>query len=348
MSKKPICWGSGLLALDVILNGSPNTPPKLTAGGSCGNVMTILSYLGWNSYPVARLKNNDATKEIFSDLHRWGVSTDFVLSEPTGSTQIIIHRILKNKKGQSVHRFEFRNPITGNWFPGYKPFLSKEVPELIKKMPVPKVYYFDRINRAAIDLAVEAKSQGAVIFFEPSSIGDPKLFEQCLQTTDIIKFSNERIPNYKTLFKKSKVYLEIETLGKDGLNFRCTKSSQPKWTHVEPFELSDLTDSAGAGDWCSAGIINALCRHGLVGLKKKGIREVKAGLLAGQVLGAINCFFDGARGIMYSVNQSSFEKARKANTPERNSLIKDVLFKSTQSTYTEFDLQTIEANIFNS
>lgn len=348
MSKKPICWGSGLLALDVILNGSPATPPKLTAGGSCGNVMTILAYLGWSSYPVARLKNNGASKEIFLDLHRWGVNTDFVLTEPTGSTSIIIHRILKNKKGSPVHRFEFRNPSTGSWFPGYKPFLSKQVCELLKKMPTPKLYYFDRVNRAAIDLAVEAKNRGGVVFFEPSSIGDPRLFEECLQTTDIIKFSNERIPDYKTLFEKSRVYLEIETLGKDGLNFRCMKSRIRKWIHVKPFVLSDLTDSAGAGDWCTAGIIDTLCREGYVGFKKNSIDRVKTGLHVGQVLGAINCFFDGARGIMYNIDKDTFKSVSKRNAASVDSLHREVLFTSTKSTYKEFDLQTIEREIFNS
>lgn len=347
MSKKPICWGTGLLALDVILNGSPSTPPKLTVGGSCGNVMTILSYLGWSSYPVARLKNNDASEEIFSDLERWGVKTDFVYKEPTGSTSIIIHRILKNKKNQSVHRFEFRNPNTGAWFPGYKPFLSKEVPELIKKMPAPNIYYFDRINRAAIDLAREAKNQGAVVFFEPSSIGDPRLFEQCLQTTDIIKFSNERIPDYKTQFKRSKVYLEIETLGKEGLNFRCTKSRSSKWTLIKPFIVSDLTDSAGAGDWTTAGIIDSLCREGFSKFKRNSNRQIKMGLQRGQILGALNCFFDGARGIMYNIEKSAFQTLSKKDTSKLNLLNKDSLFKTIKSTHKEFDLKTIEKQIFN-
>lgn len=348
MSKKSICWGTGLLALDVILNGSHSTPPKLTAGGSCGNVMAILAYLKWESYPIARLKNDEASKEILNDLKRWGVRTDFILTESTGSTAIIIHRILKNKKGQSVHRFEFRNPTTGKWLPGYKPFLSKEVPELLKKMPNPNVYYFDRVNRAAIDLAVEAKRLGAVVFFEPSSINDPKLFEECLATTDIIKFSSERIPDYKTRFKKNKVYLEIETLGKDGLNFRCAKSRSAKWNNVSSFEISEHVDSAGAGDWCSAGIIDELCNEGWQTFKRKGIREIKAGLQAGQALGAMNCFFDGARGIMYNVDESSFKAATRKNILKSNLLSKEKLFKDEASTYKEFDFQVIEKRIFGS
>ena len=30
---KSICVGSGLIALDIILNGNPNIPPKYQAGG---------------------------------------------------------------------------------------------------------------------------------------------------------------------------------------------------------------------------------------------------------------------------------------------------------------------------
>jgi len=51
---KPTAWGIGLIALDLILDGG-DPKPRLSAGGTCGNVMAILSRLGWNAVPVARL-----------------------------------------------------------------------------------------------------------------------------------------------------------------------------------------------------------------------------------------------------------------------------------------------------
>lgn len=347
LSNNSVCWGSGLLALDVILNGSPSTPAKLTAGGSCGNVMTILSYLGWSSYPVARLKNNLASEEIFTDLERWQVKTDFILKESTGSTSIIIHRIFKNEKGQSVHRFEFRDPTSGTWFPRFIPYLSKQIPDMVKRMPSPHVYYFDRVNRAALDLATQAKKHEAVVFFEPSSIGDPKLFEECLRVTDIIKFSNERIPDYKRLYENNMVHLEIETLGKEGLNFRFAKNKS-KWTHMDPFNISNPIDSAGAGDWCTAGIIDNLCKEGLKGLKKWNISEIKFGLQKGQFLGAMNCFFEGARGMMYYVDKASFRSLVGIENLRLDELKKEDLFKSIKSTYKEFDLKMVESSFFDS
>jgi len=60
----PICIGAGLVALDVVINGNPKIPLKLFAGGSCGNVLTILSFLNWDAFPVARLKKKRCVKEI--------------------------------------------------------------------------------------------------------------------------------------------------------------------------------------------------------------------------------------------------------------------------------------------
>ena len=48
---------------------------KLSAGGSCGNVLSILGYLGWDSYPVARLANDEAGAGVMHDLKRWHIHT---------------------------------------------------------------------------------------------------------------------------------------------------------------------------------------------------------------------------------------------------------------------------------
>jgi sugar/nucleoside kinase (ribokinase family) len=308
VNKKPICIGAGLVALDVILNGDPKTPPKIFAGGSCGNVLTILSFLEWRTYPIARLANNPASKELVDDLKSWKVNTLLVSRTSDGSTPIIIERIKKDKQGNPIHRFEFRNPEDGEYLPGYKPVLSKEVENLVKVSPVPKTFYFDRVNRASIELAKTYKDLGSFIFFEPSSISEPRLFEECLNICDVIKFSSDRIPNYSELYPKQRVPLEIETAGKDGLRYRYGKSlSSLKWTHLKPYKIGGFVDGAGAGDWCSAGVISRIGTSGshvFRNLRKKKIEEA---LLFGQALGAVNCCFDGARGIMYNLSKSTID-----------------------------------------
>lgn len=308
-----VCIGAGLVALDVILNGKPETPPKFHAGGSCGNVLSILSYLSWTSFPVARLAKNAATQEIEEDFKMWEVQTSLVSKTDEGSTPIIIHRILRDKDGKPKHKFEFKDPDTSAWLPRYKPVLNKEVEAIVQKQPKSKVFYFDRINRSSIELAKANKANGAVIFFEPSSIGNnEKIFNECLQVADIIKFSSERISNYAQLFPKQQVPLEIETIGKEGVRYRYSKEKEATdWITVNPYRIKDAIDSAGAGDWCSAGVIDRLCKEGSISFNSANSTDVKSALQYGQLLGALNCCFDGARGIMYSISKTDFDKMVK-------------------------------------
>lgn len=300
MMKKPTCLGAGLVALDVILNGSPATLPKLSAGGSCGNVLSILGYLGWNSFPVARLANDQAGAELVLDLNRWHVNTRFLSINDDGITPIIIHRILKDKQGKPLHRFEFRDPETKFWLPQFKAITKNIAAEIIDKKPLPQVFYFDRMNPGTFELVNYLKQRGCVIFFEPSSIKDTKQFEKFLALTDILKYSADRIPDYKDKYASLKCFLEIETVGKDGLLYRSKKNSNPnQWKAVKGFNLNDVKDAAGAGDWCSSGIISQICIDGREGLYSCGVNQIEYALNIGQALGALNCLFDGARGLMY-------------------------------------------------
>ncbi len=298
--KKPICFGAGLVALDVILNGSPATLPKLSAGGSCGNVLTILSFLGWDSYPIARLSNDRASQELVLDLNRWQIHTDHLFVNEDGRTPIIIHRIKRDKLGKPIHRFEFRDPDTGSWLPQYKPITKNLASEILQSTVSPKVFYFDRINPGTFELAQTLKANGTIICFEPSSIKDKKQFEEFLSVTDILKFSSDRIPDYKKLYKSPRCFLEIETRGKEGLLYRSKKHTDPNaWKTIPGFILGEIVDAAGAGDWCTAGIIHSLCSKGHTALSKTGVKQIQKALQFGSALGALNCFYDGARGLMY-------------------------------------------------
>jgi fructokinase len=298
--KKPVCFGAGLVALDVILNGSPATLPKLSAGGSCGNVLAILGFLEWHSYPIARLANNRAGDELVKDLVRWHIHTDHLQRNEDGRTPIIIHRIKRDRNGNPIHRFEFRDPETGSWLPQLKPITKNLAAEILQKNLLPDVFYFDRLNPGTFELAKNLRSKGTIIFFEPSSIKDKDQFEQFLAVTDILKYSHERLPDYKALFPSPMCLLEVETRGKEGLIYRSKNNEVPTHWHVIPgFILGAIQDAAGAGDWCTAGIIHLLCAGESKELFKADVKRLHKALLFGSALGAMNCFYDGARGLMY-------------------------------------------------
>ncbi|MCP9749497.1 PfkB family carbohydrate kinase [Ferruginibacter sp. HRS2-29] len=297
----PVCIGAGLVALDVIISDTNDTPTQFLAGGSCGNVNAILGFLGWSSYPIARLSKTVATELLLADLHNWKVNSDLISVSDDGSTPIIIHRILKDRKGFPKHRFEFRNPEDGKYLPSYKPCLAKSVDSIFNTRKKTDIFYFDRINRASIELAKLYKTEGAIIFFEPSSAKDIKGFTECLEVADIVKFSSDRITNYSELFEKCRVKLEIETLGEKGLQYR--RSMEKKWHSVNGYSIDNLVDAAGAGDWCTAGVINTLYN-----LNKNidfiSNKEIVKSLRFGQALSALNCTYEGARGLMYNISRS--------------------------------------------
>src|SRR5574337_794923 len=138
----PTCMGSGLVALDVIYE-KPKNNPKFRAGCSCGNVLTILSYFGWNSYPISRLGNDQEGNRIIEDMKRWNVKTDFVELDSKIDSPRIIERISEGKIPK--HRFYLKCEH-GNWLPQRKPFLLKSLEVIQNKFPQSNVFYFDRAS----------------------------------------------------------------------------------------------------------------------------------------------------------------------------------------------------------
>ena len=308
-SPKAICFGTGLVALDVIMNGNPNTQPKFLAGGSCANVLVILSFFGWKSYPIARLSDKPSAKLLFEDLQKQNVNLDLISQSNDGSTPVIIHRILKDSENHPKHRYEFKIPKTNIWFPSYKPVLSNNVPDISSFSLTPKIFYLDRVSRSSIDLAKHYKQNGSLIFFEPSSISEEKQFKECLLLADILKFSNDRLPQFKDLYPTRQVSIEIETLGANGLLYRSFRNKTDEWRFMPALNIENAMDNAGAGDWCSAGIIHALYENFedpiLPGVT---INKLQQAIVFGQFLSALNCNFFGARGLMYNLTYQEITK----------------------------------------
>ena len=61
------CWGVGFVAMDVV---DVEGDRFAAVGGSCGNVMAILAWLGWTARPIARL-GGDATGDFIRRGATW-------------------------------------------------------------------------------------------------------------------------------------------------------------------------------------------------------------------------------------------------------------------------------------
>jgi fructokinase len=275
-------------------------------------VLTILSYLGWKSSPISRLSDDDNTDHLFDDLEEWGVSTDYISSESSGSTPIIIHKISVNAAGEPVHSFSWRCPCCGAHLPGYKPVLANHALELSETLPSSQVFFFDRASRGTLHLAAACSEKGSLVVFEPSGIGDAKLLAEAWSLAHIVKYSHERLADITELDldRRHGALLEIETHGEAGLRYRSRLPKCPTrgWKKVSATAPQKVVDAAGSGDWTTAGILDGLARGGLKVLKRTSPRKLADALQQAQALAAWNCGFEGARGGMYQVSKAVFRR----------------------------------------
>jgi fructokinase len=169
----------------------------------------------------------------------------------------------------------------------------------------------DRLSRAALILAQKVSSSGGIVFFEPSSKSDPKLFSEAIKVAHVVKYAEQRVAASKEGIcqNSTSAILEICTQGSDGLVWRFKRNSKwSKWKNSKAVKAPYVADTCGSGDWCSAGIISQVCQNGFSGLIESSTDSISQAIEYGQLLAAWNCGFEGARGGMYAVPKENFHK----------------------------------------
>jgi fructokinase len=271
--------------------------------------MTILSQLGWNAAPIARLADDPASSLVIADLQRWGVSVARMRLHPSAKTPIIVQRIRKDAAGIPFHTFSFSCPGCGRRLPSFQPVTTTSIESIISQSERPDVVFIDRASRSSITLAEAASKQGAVVFFEPCGFSNVSHFNEMLKVAHVVKYSHDRLVDVGELEWKPQMLLEVQTLGRGGLRFRTSLDSTAKrWKSLQAEPVHRLTDTAGCGDWFSGGLIHTVCRGGLKHLKRCSLDRLLAALNFGQALAAWNCGFQGARGGMYNLSSDQFAK----------------------------------------
>jgi fructokinase len=296
--KQPIIVGTGLIALDVIVDADAPSNMRILTGGTCGNVLSIMSYLGWASYPVARLNGDEASKQVRNDLARWGVNLDFANLSPHGNTPIIVQKLKSRASGRSSHSFSWSCPTCGADLPRFKPVVRSSAKTVISEIEQPSVFFTDRCSPASLMLAREYSRKGALVVFEPSSLGDLDVFEEIVSVSHVLKYSADRLGTISEFNLKTRPYLQIETLGERGLRYR-TGSGSVSWRELSSLPIANIVDTCGAGDWMTAGLIHKIGATGSCGLLDATPKDVEDALEIGQAMAGWNCHFVGARGGMY-------------------------------------------------
>lgn len=290
MTTPPVIVGTGRLTLDVLVRaGEPRAAARSQAGGTCGNVLANLAWLGWHAYPLADLGDDDPGRRFSRDLARFGVRLDLVRRFADQETPVILHHLRDTPAGPE-HRFSSRCPYCGGTLQYYEPVPDDRVRDRLPQVPPASVCFFDRDSPGALRLAAHCRAEGAVVVYEPNYAGPESDLAGALAVADVLKFSREKLPGLAESRDLTGPTLVIETRGADGLRYRDRDAA---WRHLPAIRVPVVRDAGGAGDWCTAGFLHVWTAGG----------EIAEALRFGQALGAWNCAFEGARGGMYVVER---------------------------------------------
>lgn len=305
--KKYSIIGSGQYNWDrIVLRNYPHgfTPGKRNscweeilveeAGGTCGNVMCMLSRLGWKVYPQVKLIDNDEGKQLADSLTSYGCDATHISFDPKGgfSGMTCTHR-RSNKTGEHELGLSTFGP-NGSQYPKITELrIRDEVPVFLENLSkVPDVYFFDHNEAGPRKIAEELRRHGSLIYYECENNREWNKVIKSVQVADIVKFSDENVPD-PTFCEDYKDKLFIQTQGSKGLQFKLRDG---EWIHVQPQKVSNVVDWEGCGDTITAVFLYELGNLGLPKVSELTEEQVKTALTAATEKAALCTQYYGSKG----------------------------------------------------
>jgi fructokinase len=293
--QRPKLVSSGFATVDAMAQGHLRAAP----GGTAFNVARALRSFGWSTAFVGTVGDDPAGRFLKGEAGDAGIDVEWLELDPTWTTPVIVQEELRGD-----HVWRFKCPICGAPFAKHRPAATSVALEVLRDSDIPDVFFFDRATLFTLTLAERWSLEGSFIMFEPAGRGRPQLFERAVAVADLIKFSSERGAAFTDLIAERQA-LTIETRGDRGARFRLP--AKTSWHNLAAEILPILVDSAGAGDWTSAGILNYLVESRGAG-KKLNLESANAALRAGQHEGALACGWEGVHpGALRQIEGGDFE-----------------------------------------
>ena len=299
--------GTGIFNLDtIVVREYPEGPSRQRVfnercvleeiGGTCGNVMTMLSHLGERVFPIARFDDSPEGLRLTGDLLRYGCDCRYVSNTPDGGTTTLrcVHR--QDKDGNHILRSRIGSP-GGSRFPSRKFLRGRdEAPAFLDSLGfTPYVFFFDDPAAGHRVLARGLRGKGTLVYFEPSHM-ESRTDLECVASSDIVKFSNQNIPDtdFNDAFGDK---LFIQTLGADGLRFNLRGEG---WVTLPPVRCEHVADWEGAGDWTTSMLIHGLCARGILSVDAMTRGNITEVLQNAQEVASRSVAYLGSKGIIHA------------------------------------------------
>lgn len=272
---------SGFTTVDVIMGDSMRVSP----GGTATNVARALQSLGWETQLVGTIGADPAGHFLKAELEADGVGVRHLRQDCDWTTPVVLQTEYRGD-----HVWRFRCPVCATAFAKHRPTPNDKAKTLVDDLPRPDVFFFDRASLFTLSLAEEWAQRGTFVVFEPAGLGRVQLFDRAIGVAQLVKFSSERAPAFKERLTAFSEATLVETRGAEGAQVRFT--GEEGWTHYSPEEVVNKVDSAGAGDWTTAGLLDKLfARPAAEDLFSP--ERVGCAIANGQSLGALACSWKG-------------------------------------------------------
>jgi hypothetical protein len=263
-------------------------------GGTAGNVMSILAWMGWHTLPAARLDDSEVGLQLKADLESYGCDTRCLTNTPDGGTTIldIIHKT--GRDGKSKTAYMAHSPRGGR-FVNHRFWTLKQAQALFDSLDkMPDIFFFDRCAPGNILLAELFHERGVLVYYEPNEPID-RNFLRAVAASDIVKFSNEKHSDVSFTDEYTDK-LFIQTMNEKGLRFKLRSDD---WIKVLPEYNPDFVDGEGAGDWTTSAFINEMGHHHMLSFDKIHQPNVYHCLEEAQRVASKSVSYMGAKGLIH-------------------------------------------------
>lgn len=299
--------GTGIFNLDtIVVRDYPAGPAQQRTytekrvleeiGGTCGNVVTMLSHLGEQVFPVARFDDGPEGLKLTEDLRSYGCDCRFVSNTPNGGTTTLLCTHKLDRDGNHVLSFRTGSP-GGSHFPRRKFIRCRdEAPAFLESLDfTPDVFFFDDPAAGHRVLAKGLREKGTLVYFEPASVKENADL-QSVEYSNIVKFSNQNIPDV-SFTEEFRDKLFIQTMGSEGLRFNLSGQG---WVTLAPVPCDKVADWEGAGDWTSSMFIHGLCQRGILSVRDMSEESVREVLQEAQKVASRSVGYLGSKGIIHA------------------------------------------------
>ena len=289
--------GIGFSCVDMI---QKDDRVKFMNGGTCLNVLTVLSQLGWKSEILLPLLKQDALSTVFEEnMRKLGV-----VFLGCGKSRRPVSRIIQIYDKQKKHEFILKCPKCGKKMIT-RPFGTEaEYEQIAHNLKNYDLLYFDRITYGIKRVVKDFAKVDKPVIYEPNSGRNLKAVAEISGQIDVLKFSITKISlnaaeKIAITNKDSRLKLMIATAGSEGLYFRYRENNGnfSSWIKIDGIENQNIVDTSGAGDWLTAGFLYSFFENKEYIYNKDSLTKA---FLFGMKLSGICMQAEGAQGSFYS------------------------------------------------